>query len=109
MVDVEETLAPDVWVKAKSRLLSVIDPAAVTVEAYVDEADLERIAPGDGAVFFAEADSRIEVPLRVTEIARASTRQLADPALAWSMADRSRCARPSRTSGGAGGRPLSRR
>jgi putative peptide zinc metalloprotease protein len=82
VVDVEDTLAPDVWVQAKSRLLSVIDPAAVTVEAYVDEADLERIAPGDRAIFFAEADSRIEVPLRVTEIARASTRQLADPALA---------------------------
>jgi putative peptide zinc metalloprotease protein len=75
VVDVEEALEPDTRVKAKSRLLSVIDPAAVTVEAYVDEADLERIATGDTATFFAEADSRIEVPLRVAEIARASTRE----------------------------------
>jgi len=69
-------------VKAKSRLASVVDPTAVTVEAYVDEADLDRIAVGDSATFYAEADSRIEAPLRIAEIARASTRMLSDPALA---------------------------
>ena len=60
----------------------MINPAAVVVEAYLDEADLDRIAVGDPATFFAEADSRIEAPLRVAEIARASTRVLSDPALA---------------------------
>jgi len=48
----------------------------------VDEADLERITAGDKAIFYAEADSRITVDLRVTEIASASTRMLPDPYLA---------------------------
>jgi putative peptide zinc metalloprotease protein len=82
LVDTEEGLAPGLWVPAKSRLASVIDPASVTVEAYVDESDLERIAKGDAASFRADADSRIEVALRVTEIARASTPALTEPYLA---------------------------
>jgi putative peptide zinc metalloprotease protein len=55
------------------------------VEAYVDEADLDRIHPGDRAAFFAEADPRIEFPLVLTEIARAGTRLLAEPSLASTM------------------------
>jgi len=51
----------------------------------VDEADLERITLGDRATFFAEADTRIEFPLVLTEIAGASTRLLADPALASTL------------------------
>ena len=82
VVDLEDGLAPGQWVKAKSRLASVIDPAGVMVEAYVDEGDLERIAPGNAATFYAEADARIAVALRVVEIARASTRTLSDPYLA---------------------------
>ena len=62
--------------------MSIVDPERTTVEAYVDEADLDRIAVGDSATFFAEADTRIELPLRLVEIARASTRLLADPSLA---------------------------
>ena len=81
-VDVEETLAPDVWVQARSRPLSVIDPAAVTVGAYVDEADLERIAPGDGAIFFAPGrQPHRGAAARDRDRAR-QHRQLADPALA---------------------------
>ena len=82
VVDMAEGLAAGQWVAAKSRLVSVIDPQTVTVEAYVDEADLDRIAPGNDATFRADADSRIEVRLRVVEIARASTRTLPDPYLA---------------------------
>jgi putative peptide zinc metalloprotease protein len=85
VVDLAEALEPGTWLAAKSRLMSVVDPGAMTVEAYVDEADLDRIAVGDPASFFAEADSRIEFPLRLTEIARASTRLLADPALASTL------------------------
>jgi putative peptide zinc metalloprotease protein len=65
--------------------MSVVDPSGLTVEAYVDEADLDRIAVGDTATFFAEADTRIEFPLRLVEIARASTRQLGEPALASTL------------------------
>jgi putative peptide zinc metalloprotease protein len=82
VVDTAENLEPGTWVAAKSRLASVIDPQTVRVEAYVDEDDLERIALGDTATFWADADSRIEVPLRVVEIARSSTRTLPDPYLA---------------------------
>jgi putative peptide zinc metalloprotease protein len=85
VVDVAEALEPGSWLAAKSRLMSVIDPASMTVEAYVDEADLDRIAIGDSARFVAEADTRIEFPLRLVEIARASTTVLADPALASTM------------------------
>jgi len=82
VVDVEDGLKTGQWVKPKSRLASVIDPNAVVAEAYIEEADLERIAVDDTATFYAEADGRIQVPLRVVEIARASTRTLPDPYLA---------------------------
>lgn len=85
VVDVAEALDSGSWLAAKSRLMSVIDPANMTVEAYVDEADLERITVGDAASFVAEADTRIEFPLRLTEIARASTTVLPDPSLASTM------------------------
>jgi putative peptide zinc metalloprotease protein len=85
VVDVAEALDSGSWLAAKSRLMSVIDPASMTVEAYVDEADLDRITVGDAASFVAEADTRIEFPLRLTEIARASTTVLSDPSLASTM------------------------
>jgi putative peptide zinc metalloprotease protein len=85
VVDVAEALEPGSWLAAKTRLMSVVDPAGMTVEAYVDEADLDRIALGDAATFIAEADARIEFPLRLVEIARASTKVLPEPALASTM------------------------
>jgi putative peptide zinc metalloprotease protein len=85
VVDVAEALEPGSWLAAKTRLMSVVDPASLVVEAYVDEADLDRIAPGDPATFIAEADPRIEFPLRLAEIARASTKVLPDPALASTL------------------------
>jgi putative peptide zinc metalloprotease protein len=85
VVDVADALEPGTWLAAKSRLMSVVDPTQMTVVAYVDEADLDRISVGDSATFFAEADPRITFSLRVIEIARASTRLLAEPALASTL------------------------
>jgi putative peptide zinc metalloprotease protein len=85
VVDMAEALEPGSWLAAKTRLMSVVDPAGLIVEAYVDEADLDRIAVGDAATFIAEADARITFPLRLVEIARASTRSLPDPALASTL------------------------
>ena len=54
----------------------------------LDEADLDRIAtPATWRELrlCAEADTRIEFPLHLVEIARASTTVLADPALASTM------------------------
>jgi putative peptide zinc metalloprotease protein len=81
-VDFSDGLEPGEWLPAKSRLLSVVDPAGSQVDAYIDEADLERIAPGNTATFYAAADDRIDVALHITEIARASTRILHEPSLA---------------------------
>lgn len=85
VVDVAEALEPGTWFAAKTRLMSVVDPAGITVEAYVDEADLDRIAVGDAAVFMAEADTRITFALRLVEIARAGTKSLPDPVLASTL------------------------
>jgi putative peptide zinc metalloprotease protein len=85
VVDMTEALEPGTWLAPKTRLMSVVDPAGLTVEAYVDEADLDRIAVGDTATFFAEADTRIEFPLHLVEIARASTKVLPEPALASTL------------------------
>jgi putative peptide zinc metalloprotease protein len=85
VVDLAEALEPGSWLAARTRLMSVVDPAGLTAEAYVDESDLDRIAVGDAAIFFAEADSRIQYPLRLVEIARASTKILPDPALASTL------------------------
>jgi putative peptide zinc metalloprotease protein len=82
VVDIAENLEPGMWLPAKTRILSVIDPKAATVEAYVEESDLGRIAVGDRATFYATADTRIELPLRIAEIARASTTALPDAYLA---------------------------
>jgi putative peptide zinc metalloprotease protein len=85
VVDVAEALEPGTWFAAKTRLMSVVDPAGITVEAYVDEADLDRIAVGDAAIFMAEADTRITFALRLVEIARAGTKSLPDPVLASTL------------------------
>lgn len=81
-VDLFDGLAPGVWLPAKTRLLSVIDPNQALVEAYLDEVNLDRIAPGAAATFFLDADSRQEIALTVTEVARSSTRVLTEPVLA---------------------------
>jgi putative peptide zinc metalloprotease protein len=82
VVDIAEDLEAGQWIPAKSRLASIIDPKTTTVEAYIEEGDLDRIRPGDTAQFFAEADSRNVVALNVVAVARASTRVLSDPYLA---------------------------
>lgn len=80
-VDLAEGLEPGIWLPAKARLLSVVDPRQAIVEAYIDESDLSRIVPGTEAVFHAQADDRISAKLRVKEVARASTPVLREPSL----------------------------
>jgi putative peptide zinc metalloprotease protein len=82
VVDVADGLEPGTWLPAKARLMSVVEPSGALVEAYVDESDLDRLREGDGARFIADVDSRIEIPLAVTALSRASTRLLAEPSLA---------------------------
>ena len=82
VVDVAQAVKPGDWLPAKFRLLAVIDRSVMRVEAYVDEADLDRIAVGDTATFFADLDSRVEIPVKVVQISQASTRNLSEPSLA---------------------------
>lgn len=82
VVDVADGLRAGAWMPAKARLMSIIDATGIVVEAYVDESDLDRLAEGDSARFIADADSRIDIPLRVTALSRASTRLLTEPTLA---------------------------
>jgi putative peptide zinc metalloprotease protein len=82
VVDIADGLAAGTWMPAKAKLMSIVEPAGAVVEAYVDESDLARVAEGDAARFIADADMRIEIPLTVAAIARASTRMLTEPALA---------------------------
>lgn len=82
VVDVAEDLKPGQWLPAKARLLSIVDPAQIVVEAFIDESDMERVAPNDSAIFHAEGDDRVSVTLRVAEIARSSTRSFREPYLA---------------------------
>lgn len=82
VVDVAEGVTPGAWLAPKLRLMSVIVPDSEVVDAYIEEADLDRIRVGDEAAFFASADSRFELKLRVTSIERANTKVLADAALA---------------------------
>lgn len=82
VIDVADGLKSGTWMPAKARLMSIVEPVGAVVEAYVDEADLERVEEGDGARFIAEADSRVEIALRVTAVSRASTRLLTEPSLA---------------------------
>jgi putative peptide zinc metalloprotease protein len=84
VVDLFDGLERSDWLPAKTRLMSVVDPAGSVVEAYVDEADLDRISAGQPASFFADADSRTDIPLKVREIASASTRVLGEAMLASS-------------------------
>ena len=82
VVDVAENLKAGDWLPAKARLLSIVDPAQTVVEAYVNESELERVALGDRATFYAEGDERVSMSLRIADIARSSTRSFREPYLA---------------------------
>lgn len=82
VVDIADGLNSQGWLAAKLKLMTIVDPAESLIEAYVYESDLERVHIGDWARFFSDADSLMQVECRVIEIARASTQNLSEPALA---------------------------
>ncbi len=81
LVDRMAALRPGLWLGQHEPLGMLIDPNSVTVEAYVPEAEIERIRPGAAARFIPETDDAA-VPLRVVSIDAASTRQMDVAALA---------------------------
>jgi len=57
--------SPDVmagsWIAAGEKLLQVVDPRGAKVEAYVDEAGLQRLSAGSVGVFIPDAPERSRV------------------------------------------------
>lgn len=80
MTDVPAWLRRGDDLKRLEPLGVLIDPMAPIVEAYVAEADLDRVLPGAKAVFLREDGPRVE--LLVRDIERVSTRLLEAPELA---------------------------
>lgn len=71
----EEVRAGD-WTPEGEWLATLIAPERTLVEAYVDEADLGRLATGAAGTFHATAPGHPPLPLVVTEIAETATRRL---------------------------------
>lgn len=83
VVERADPLATGEWVKANEPLLLLVDRASGPhFEAYVAEHDLERLDIGRAARFIPEAPEAPVIPLQVTAIERAATRELAEPDLA---------------------------
>ena len=49
LYDLDEQLAPGVWVHPRQPLAIVVDPAQWVVEAYIAESDVGRVHPGNAA------------------------------------------------------------
>lgn len=74
--NIEPGLKAGVWVSNHERLATLVDPGDWRVETYLDEDDVRRIKVGDGARFYADGDSELNLPLQVAAIEQDSTRQL---------------------------------
>jgi putative peptide zinc metalloprotease protein len=76
IVDLATPLREGEWLSAGEWLGTLATPEAGLVEAYVAEADLQRIELGAAASFVAEDSELAPFPLTVREIARTATRRL---------------------------------
>lgn len=82
VVEVAEPLGAGEWVKTGELLGIVADMSASRIDAYVEEAELDRIAPGTQAVFVPADMASARVPARVTGIEGTAVRVLSDQELA---------------------------
>jgi putative peptide zinc metalloprotease protein len=74
LTDVPRGLVPGADLRRLEPLGILVDPASILVDAYVGEADLDRVAPGSTAVFLRPQGERLH--LVVSDIAQVSTRAL---------------------------------
>ncbi|GAB4063392.1 HlyD family efflux transporter periplasmic adaptor subunit [Uliginosibacterium sediminicola] len=77
LVDLAVPLREGEWLSAGEWLGTLATPESARVEAYVAEADLQRIERGATATFVAEDPAVAPLSLTVREIARTATRRLA--------------------------------
>lgn len=82
VVEMAEPLGQGEWLKPNELVAIVADLSATRIDAYVDEADLDRIAVNAHATFIPANVAAPRVPAEVTAIDRTATRALADPELA---------------------------
>jgi putative peptide zinc metalloprotease protein len=82
LVDLAEPLGIGEWVKPGELLGIVADMSASRIDAYIGEADLDRIAAGTHATFVPGDIAAGRVPAEVTGIDRTAIRVLTDQELA---------------------------
>lgn len=66
--DLNPDLQPGMWVKSGERIATLVGGAQWRVEAYFDEDALNRLAPGDHGLFFADGLGGSILPLHITAI-----------------------------------------
>ena len=82
VVELAEPLGIGEWMKPGELLGFIIDASGARIDAYVEEAELDRIAVGDAAVFVPGDIGAPRVPARIAAIEETAIRTLADPELA---------------------------
>ncbi|MEC5384080.1 HlyD family efflux transporter periplasmic adaptor subunit [Uliginosibacterium sp. H3] len=80
-MDVDPGWRDGQWVASREPIGVLIDPAHWEVDAYVEQRDLGRLAPGSAARFYPEGEAK-PIEGRIIEVARTRARQLPHPMLA---------------------------
>ena len=81
VVALADPIAPGEWMPRGEAVAEIIDPRGARVDAYVEEADLRRVAAGARAVFVPETPSFPRIALRLVAIDDGATRVLVDAEL----------------------------
>lgn len=82
VAELAEPLGADEWLKAGEAVAFIADLSAVRIDAYVEEADLGRIAPGAAAVFVPADIAQPRIDARVSSLDETAVRVLTDLELA---------------------------
>lgn len=82
VAELAEPLGNGEWFKAGEAVAYLVDASAVRIDAYVEEADLSRLAPGAGGSFIPADLSQASIGVRVAAIDETAVRALPDRELA---------------------------
>jgi putative peptide zinc metalloprotease protein len=81
--DIDPDLAPGQWLSKREKLAVLVrEGTPWRVETWLEESDVQRIAPGDRALFVTDGVSAPPLALTVLEVDRDATRVLPRPELA---------------------------
>ena len=81
VTDIDPQLAPGVWVQPRQALATLIDPTRWVVEAFIDEADIARVRPGQTARLHGGLQGLRTLAGRVVEVDGHRTAMLPHPLL----------------------------